>query len=352
VRHHLLRFVVVAAAIATSAAYFPTREPVRGIELQSRLLTSAPLPTGTTESCTWDVAKAEYQRAAYGTIANGQASVADRDEVLVPNCVAPPRIAASSTAADPGAMDATAYDAIHDEIVVRSSMGQAVLTYRGGARGDEAPIRIIQGPKTRLRDAVSLFIDPVHNEIFVVNVGTDDTMLVYDRTAQGDVAPTRVLKTPAAINGAGAVDPVSNLIFLNARNGGIMVFDRTAQGTTPPLRTIGGGPVSGLHGPGRIVVYPPTRSVVVTGSEASGARDRNIADVAASYIAVWSEDDNGDVPPRYTLARGLLSMPHALALDSKKKTVIVSDTYKNSVMTFSLPELYDRPATSQAARNH
>ncbi|HEY3161974.1 MAG TPA: hypothetical protein VGJ78_23590 [Vicinamibacterales bacterium] len=46
-------------------------------------------------------------------------------------------------------------------------------------------------------------------------------------------------------------------------------------------------------------------------------------------------------------------MPRGLTLDPKKKTVIVSDKYKNSVMTFSLPELYDRPATSQSqtARN-
>ena len=135
-----------------------------------------------------------------------------RDEVLVPNCVAQPRIAAYSTSADKNAVPtriiegqntrlnrtvhAIAYDEIHDEIVVQSNMGQAVVTYRGGANGDEAPIRIIQGPKTLLRDPVSLFIDAVHNEIFVFNMGTDDTLLVYDRMANGDVAPKRVLKTP------------------------------------------------------------------------------------------------------------------------------------------------------------
>src|SRR6266540_2423504 len=136
-----------------------------------------------------------------------------RDEVLVPNCVAQPRIAAYSTSADGSAVasriiegqnthlnrtvHAIAYDEIHDEMVVQSNMGQAVVTYRGGANGDEAPIRIIQGPKTLLRDPVSLFIDAVHNEIFVFNMGQDDTMLVYDRMANGDVAPKRVLKTPA-----------------------------------------------------------------------------------------------------------------------------------------------------------
>jgi hypothetical protein len=79
---------------------------------------------------------------------------------------------------------AIAYDDVHDEIVVQSNIGQAVVTYRGAANGDEAPVRIIQGPKTLLRDPVSLFIDPVHNEYFVFNMGTDDTMLVFDRMAQ------------------------------------------------------------------------------------------------------------------------------------------------------------------------
>ena len=189
-----------------------------------------------------------------------------RDEVLVPNCVAQPRIAAYSTSADRNAVPsriiegqntrlsrtvhAIAYDEIHDEIVVQSNMGQAVVTYRGGANGDEAPLRIIQGPKTLLRDPVSLFIDAVHSEIFVFNAGTDDTMLVFDRLANGDVAPKRMLKGPGMVHGLGAVDPVSNLMFISGRNDGILVYDRLAEGTTPPLRTIGGGPISGLMQPG------------------------------------------------------------------------------------------------------
>jgi DNA-binding beta-propeller fold protein YncE len=290
-----------------------------------------------------------------------------RDEVLVPNCVAQPRIAAYPTAGDKGVVPsriiegqnthlnrtvhAIAYDEVHDEIVVQSNIGQAVVTYRGGANGDEAPVRIIQGPKTLLRDPVSLFIDPVHNEYFVFNMGTDDTMLVFDRMAQGDVAPKRVLKSPGAVSGVGAVDPVSNLIFINGRNRGILVYDRTAEGNAQPLRTIGNGPIGGLNNPGRIMVYPATRSIVVTSSDGNGERDPVTRDlVPREYIGVWSEDDNGDVPPKWTVAKGYLYMPRGLTLDPKKKTVIVSDKYMNSVMTFSLPELYDQRNVSQTAR--
>ncbi len=42
------------------------------------------------------------------------------------------------------------YDAIHDEIVVSNPFAQAILTFRGSATGEEAPIRVIQGPKTMI----------------------------------------------------------------------------------------------------------------------------------------------------------------------------------------------------------
>ena len=85
----------------------------------------------------------------------------------------------------------------------------------------------------------------------------------------------------------------------------------------------------------------------------SGWGDRELdlpAHPITPYVGVWSEDDEGDVPPRYTLARGHIYMPRGLTLDPKKKTVIVSDKYTNAVLTFSLPELFDRPAARQTAR--
>ena len=401
----VLRFLGVVPVIVAATVYFVTKEPVRGIDLGARLVSSEPLPGTAMESCTWDVATSEraafqapqgggaagpgtaYTRDATGnvdpirairsapldaptTLINNPYMIAfdgRRDEVLVPNCVAQPRIAAYSTSADKGAVasriiegqntrlsrtvHAIAYDEIHDEIVVQSNMGQAVVTYRGGANGDEAPLRIIQGPKTLLRDPVSLFIDPVHEEYFVFNAGTDDTMLVYDRMANGDAAPKRVLKGPGMIHGVGAIDPVTNLMFISGQNNGLLVYDRMAEGTTPPLRTIGGGPISGLMAPGRIVVYPGTRSIVVTSSDGNGAREPDTKDLLPGpYVGVWNEDDSGDVPPRYTIAKGHLYMPRGLTLDPKKKTVIVSDQYKYSVMTFSLPELYDHVAASQTAQ--
>jgi DNA-binding beta-propeller fold protein YncE len=291
-----------------------------------------------------------------------------RNEIIVPNCVAQPRIATYPAGANKNVapsriiegqktllnrtVHAVAYDDLHDEIVVQSNIGQAVVTYRGGANGDEAPLRVIQGPKTLLRDPQTIFIDPVNNEIYALNMGTDDTVLVYDRMANGDVAPKRLLKSPGAIGGVGAVDPVSNLLFLAGRNQGILVYPRTASGTTAPLRTIGGGPVSGVTRPGRIVVHPPSHSLVVTNSGGQGTRDPQTMNLTpTAYIAVFDQNDNGDVAPKWTIAKGYIYMPRGLTLDPKNKTVIVSDKYMNSVMTFALPELYNRPASQTARAN-
>ena len=96
------------------------------------------------------------------------------------------------------------YDPIHDEIVVTSPLTQGILIFRGGAKGEEPPIRVIQGPKTQILgsaygalDRVS--VDPVNNEILlpIVPGGTvkEGGILVFDRQANGDVAPLRMIRS-------------------------------------------------------------------------------------------------------------------------------------------------------------
>ena len=50
----------------------------------------------------------------------------------------------------------------------RSGLNEALaIAFRGGANGQESPVRIIQGPSTRLRNPDTLEIDDVHEEILV-----------------------------------------------------------------------------------------------------------------------------------------------------------------------------------------
>lgn len=296
----------------------------------------------------------------------------NRGQIIVPNCVAQPRIGIFDRMADKNVapvrkvegqktllnrtVHAVAYDEIHDEIVVQSNIGQALLTFRGAANGEEAPIRIIQGVKTRLRDPQTIFIDPVHDEIYAINMSVDEEVLVFDRRAQGDVAPKRILKGPdtrLGRAGVGAVDPINNLLFVSGQGtNGVLVFDRLADGNTKPLRVIGGGPRSRLRGAGRIVVHPPTRKVVFTvgGGNLRTVGDQAEEDLPRGFAGVWNVDDEGDVPPQWTIANGYLYSARGLTLDPKAKTLIVSDKAKNAVMTFSLPELFDAARVRQTAR--
>src|SRR5713101_5436686 len=89
------------------------------------------------------------------------------------------------------------YDAVHDEVFVPVPYAQAILTFRGGADGEEAPIRVIQGNKTGLfgsgaMDKVN--IDAEHNEIYITTPMQE--IRVFAREANGNVPPIRILSGP------------------------------------------------------------------------------------------------------------------------------------------------------------
>ena len=166
-----------------------------------------------------------------------------------------------------------------------------------------------------------------------------------------------------------AVDPTRNLLIVagNVRGQGtrILIFDRTAEGNTKPLRMIGGpnSMLSGLAGNG-FRVYPPTGKIVVNtrGAVAGGVGARGAGGRGAAYdydqdaqpfTAIWSIDDSGDVPPQWTVGRGMLRESRGLTLDAKNKTVIIADKQLQGVLTYSLPEMFEnspRNSTARAAR--
>jgi hypothetical protein len=239
-------------------------------------------------------------------------------------------------------MHGVAYDAIHDEFMIPQQFGQAVMTYRGAANGEERPIRIIQGPHTRLKAPDHLDVDASHNEIFVLEKGY---VLVFPRDAQGDVAPIRVIEGPdtrLAGDEPLAVDPVHNLLIVGSSRQGdarLLIFNRTDNGNVKPSAVIG-GPKSRLNAfGGPFTVYPPKGEIIVsvrgTGPDADMSSDE-------AYVGIWSINDNGDVPARRIIGgpKGVLRMPRGIALDIKNKNMMVSDKRLNAVLTFHFPELF------------
>lgn len=230
-------------------------------------------------------------------------------------------------------MHAIHYNEARDEIVVPQQFGQAILTFRGGASGEEPPIRILQGPATELRGSSGVVIDTVNNELITERK-------VFPLLADGNVAPIRT--TPHNVL---AVDPVNDLYVGSDRSEGddsapprIVIFPRDPD-STEPARFIGG--------PNTMLVQVMRTRVhngwIITGNDGLQNELRN----GLSFVGVWSIFDEGNVAPRWTIGGPLrmLRKPRGLDLDLKNQNVIVSDKELNAVLTFHVPEIFqDAPS--------
>ena len=257
-----------------------------------------------------------------------------------------------------------AYDNVHDEILVPSFYAFAILTFRGDANGNVAPVRKIWGPHTRLKNPQAVAVDGVHGEIFVPQ---GNQILVFAREADGDVAPIRVVQGPDTGLGAGRVtiDPVHNLMITagangEAREGGfggpvaaegggrrripaIRIFDRTADGNAKPLRIITGKAAQDAW---LMTTYP--EKGIIFGVVRPGNTGGLEGDISGryqldDYVGVWSIFDEGDVPPRFTIGGPnlLLKDARGIAVDPKSKDVMVSDKTLNAVFRFHVPEAFN-----------
>jgi len=125
-------------------------------------------------------------------------------------------------------------------------MPPSVTVYPRTARGNKAPLRVIQGPKTQLNWPTALSVNPKTGELFVAN-DTAHSILVFAADANGDVAPIRVLKGPKTLikNPTGVFYDGENdeLWVANFGNHTATVYKPTASGDTPPLRVIRSGPL-------------------------------------------------------------------------------------------------------------
>ena len=242
------------------------------------------------------------------------------------------------------------YDPVNDEIWTSNAYASALLVFRGGADGAEAPKRIIMGPKTQLDHVSRVDVDWVHNEVFAPEGGG---VVVFPREAQGDVAPIRAIQGAKGYQISSlAVDPVHNLIVVGASTGrgrdqrvDLFIYNRTDNGNVQP-RAVIRGPRTGQEvqiGGGQplnqIQVYPPKGWVIVTLPGAYWSWES--ADYTP-FIGVWSIHDNGDVPPRWKLGgpKSTLLRPRGVVLNPKNKELMVADMHLNAILTYYFPELF------------
>ncbi len=275
-------------------------------------------------------------------------------------------------------MHGIAYDATHDEVVVPVALADAVLVFRGGADGSEAPIRMIQGPKTKMIRPHTVAVDEQNNEI-IVGDSSGRSVLVFDRTANGDVPPKRIIQGPQTgllfIVGV-TVDPVHDRIIaasaasVAGKKTGLFIFGRTDQGDVRP-RAVIAGPKTEIVRPWQLAADPAEGKIFVAAINNESHPPYDLEkprtdlphDVelplpwnsgAQGFIGVWDITDDGDVPPR-AIIRGdetFLVHPGGVAIDPKDGEIFATDSIRNGLFSFLAPNLFPEHSQSRSTRGN
>ena len=90
-------------------------------------------------------------------------------------------------------------------------------------------------------------------------------------------------------------------------------------------------------------MYPPKGLIfLVVRPGGNSIYDLSGRHLPEDYVGVWSINDDGDVPPMWTIGgpNNLLKDARGIALDPKSQNVIVSDKTLNAVLTFHVPEAF------------
>lgn len=82
------------------------------------------------------------------------------------------------------------------ELYVANDIGQSILVFANAAtaQGNVAPVRVVKGPKTLLRNPTGVFVDIKNQELWASNLG-NASATVYPLKANGDVAPVRIIRS-------------------------------------------------------------------------------------------------------------------------------------------------------------
>jgi hypothetical protein len=282
-------------------------------------------------------------------------------------------------------MHGVAYDPVHDEIVIPVALSGALLVFRGGAQGNEPPVRVIQGPDTGLIRPHTINVDPVGGEI-IAGDPSARAVLVFDRLAYGNARPKRVISGPRTqfreIVGV-ASDTKHGVIVVASRApggpSGLFVFNRLDEGDVAPRRTIA-GPLTGALGRFRQVAIDsergkiylavqafrdqeptPQKAADLYTNETSLNKLRLLDDQAesrarggvprllqAGFIGVWNIEDNGNVPPRMII-RGLETRAAGfagVAFNGDAGEVYGVSGNLNGFLTYLVPQFFEKPGAS------
>jgi hypothetical protein len=302
--------------------------------------------------------------------------------------VAPDRIIEGQDTNLSRTMHGLAYDNVNDEIIVPVALSGAILVFRGGAIGNEPPVRVIQGPNTGLIRPHTANVDPDSGEILAGDP-SGRAVLIFDRLANGDAKPKRVIsgsKTGFREIVGVASDTKNNAIVVASRTvggpNGLFIFNRLDNGDVAPKRTIS-GPMTGALGRFRQLSVDPDRGKIYLAVQAFRAQEptpQKAADLytneaslkklreaeksgedavrggprvprllQAGFIGVWDINDNGDVPPKMII-RGPETRSNGfagVAFNPELGEVYGVSGGLNGFLTYLVPQFFEKPGTTR-----
>jgi hypothetical protein len=253
-----------------------------------------------------------------------------------------------------------AVDEDNQEVFLTVQHPPAVVVYRKNAKGEEAPVRIVEGLRTQLADPHGVAIDTKNQWMFVSNHGAlstskdgrnflrypasagnwhipnererrlnmapgsgkyeEPSIAVYPLKAHGDVAPLWIIQGPKTqFNWPAHIyldQERGELYVANDVGDSILVFRATDKGDVAPIRTIK-GPKSGIKNP--VDVYIDVKN-----------DEMLVANMGNHSATVYPRTANGDVPPLRTIRSApigkmalAIGNPGAVGYDTKRDEVLV-----------------------------
>jgi DNA-binding beta-propeller fold protein YncE len=207
-----------------------------------------------------------------------------------------------------------AVDHEHGELFMGSQHNAAIAVFRKEAQGDEPPIRLLQGNRTRLANPHGIALDTKNDVIFVANHGQVSSRPTREEAERsGQIRPNEPLSRGLAVAGSGRFLPPS-----------INVYRRDATGDTAPLRVIE-GPQTQLNWPSGVVVDARRGELFV-------------ANDTGNSVLVFRSDASGDVAPVRVIKGPSteLDAPGGVFVDEKNNELWVSNYGNHSVNVYAL----------------
>ena len=200
-------------------------------------------------------------------------------------------------------------DEAAQEVFLTVQHDSAIVVYKKGASGEEPPLRMLQGDRTRLADPHGIALDAKRGVFYVTNHGSvhstsrnEGTMLTPRQREEQLKLVNWPLERDFAVPGSGRTLPPA-----------ITVYAKSATGDAAPLRVIE-GPRTGLNWPTGIAADPDRGDIYVTND-------------TTDSILVFDAEASGNVAPKRVLKgpKTGLNNPTGLALDFKNNELWVAN---------------------------